>query len=77
MTMTFKNDEDFIAFAINPDPIYQEIEGTTYYSFNLSDNYYNCIKKNITFVIEDPHSSIRKNKEFTYRLVTFKIKNIV
>lgn len=74
---SFKNDDEFIIFAIKQEPVFYTSNGITYFDFDFSDNYNDCINNNEFFKIEDEMSNIKKRKELNYRLIVKKINNIV
>jgi len=75
--MTFKNDDEFILFAINITPIMYKNNDMNYYDFDYSDKYKDCLNNKICFKIEDEMSNIRKRKELNYRLIVKKIDNLL
>ena len=73
----FKNDDDFISFAINIQPIIYNQNGINYYDFDYSDKYKKAIEDKEFFKIEDKMSNINKRKELNYRLIIKKIDNLI
>lgn len=74
----FKNDADFINFAINKQPIFEQTKsGVDTFDFGFSEIYEKCVKEGILFDIEDPHSRIKKNKQFSYRTITKNVDNLI
>lgn len=74
--LTFKNDDEFILFAINPEPVFYEVNGVSAYKFNLSNKYL-AIKPTHKIKIEDADSYINKRKCLNYRLCSYVIDNLI
>lgn len=73
----FDSDVDFIEYCIDYKPKFIESEDYTYYTFEHTQEYLDDLKNGIKIKIKDPDSRIKKNKGFSYRLVTFDIENLI
>lgn len=73
----FKNDDEFIIYALKTTPIVYCNNNIHFYDFDFTDEYSNAIKNNIFFKIENEFSSINKRKELNYRLIVKKIDNLI
>lgn len=72
----FNNDDEFIGFAINVTPVFIKSNDVTFFDFDFTDDYKQCIENNIFFKINDIDSSIMKRKELNYRLVCKPVENL-
>jgi len=76
--LIFQDDDEFIEFAINVTPVItMSTDGHSFYDFDYSPAYMDCIKNNKQFNILDELSNIKKRKELNYRLIVKPISNLV
>jgi len=77
--MLFNNDNEFIDFCFSPNIKIFKPEGTNIdcYDYPLSDEYYEAIKNNTKFYINQTNSDVKKRKCVYRGLITKPVENII
>lgn len=66
----FNDDDEFIDFAINKEPIIKRGErGELYFTFDFSDAYKSALSKGGEFYMKDDNSLVLKRQCVSYRTV--------
>lgn len=75
--LTFKNDDEFFDFAVNPVDVFERTnEGILYHTWNFSDRYNKAVEDGVEFVIEDENSLIAKRKSVCFRTICKPVENV-